>query len=236
MGTITLVRHGQASFGAANYDQLSALGQEQARLLGQWLQDTAPAPSRIALGPAQRHRQSAEHCLAVLPGAPGATQWQVHAGFDEFDHEAVLRAHQPAWTDPAAIAQALKDAEHPRRAFQQVFAAAVSRWVAGELRAPGLETWADFQARCRAALHQLTQERGQDVWVFTSGGVITALVQYVTGIPDARIFELNWTLANAGVTKLLYRGGERTGEFSLAGLNSVAHLERHRRPELITYR
>ena len=29
MGTLYLVRHGQASFGAANYDQLSALGQRQ---------------------------------------------------------------------------------------------------------------------------------------------------------------------------------------------------------------
>jgi broad specificity phosphatase PhoE len=31
MGQIYLVRHGQASFGSANYDQLSELGHEQAR-------------------------------------------------------------------------------------------------------------------------------------------------------------------------------------------------------------
>jgi broad specificity phosphatase PhoE len=232
MGTLTLVRHGQASFGAANYDQLSPLGQEQARLLGQWLHDTAQAPSRIALGPAQRHRQSAEHCLAALPGAPAAGQWQVDAGFDEFDHEAVLRAHQPEWVSPAAIAQALKDTEHPRRAFQQVFAAAVARWVAGELKAPGLETWVAFQARCRTALLALTHARGEDVWVFTSGGVITTLVQAALGIPDARAFDLNWALANAGVTRLRYRAGE----FSVMSVNQLAHLERHRRPELITYR
>jgi broad specificity phosphatase PhoE len=232
MGTLTLVRHGQASFGAANYDQLSALGQEQARLLGQWLHDTGQAPSRIALGPAQRHRQSAEHCLAALPGAPAPEHWQMDAGFDEFDHEAVLRAHQPAWTSPAAIAQALQGEEHPRRAFQQVFAAAVGRWVAGELKAPGLETWVAFQMRCRAALNRLTQERGQDVWVFTSGGVITAVVQAALGIPDARAFDLNWALANAGVTRLR----TRPGEFSVMSVNQLAHLERHRRPELITYR
>ena len=35
MGTLYLVRHGQASFGSANYDQLSALGQRQCRRLGE---------------------------------------------------------------------------------------------------------------------------------------------------------------------------------------------------------
>ena len=37
--TLLLVRHGQASFGAADYDQLSDRGVEQSRRLGQWLVD-----------------------------------------------------------------------------------------------------------------------------------------------------------------------------------------------------
>ena len=36
MASIYLVRHGQASFGAANYDQLSTLGQRQADLTGEF--------------------------------------------------------------------------------------------------------------------------------------------------------------------------------------------------------
>ena len=39
MGTIYLVRHGQASFGSDDYDQLSPLGEEQSWHLGQWLSD-----------------------------------------------------------------------------------------------------------------------------------------------------------------------------------------------------
>ena len=34
MSTILLVRHGQASFGAADYDNLSPTGHEQSRVLG----------------------------------------------------------------------------------------------------------------------------------------------------------------------------------------------------------
>ena len=43
MGTLYLVRHGQASFGADDYDQLSALGQAQARRLGEyWRESLGP--------------------------------------------------------------------------------------------------------------------------------------------------------------------------------------------------
>ena len=37
--SLLLVRHGQASFGAADYDQLSGRGVEQSRRLGDWLAD-----------------------------------------------------------------------------------------------------------------------------------------------------------------------------------------------------
>ena len=37
MSAIHLIRHGQASFGADDYDLLSALGERQARLLGESL-------------------------------------------------------------------------------------------------------------------------------------------------------------------------------------------------------
>ena len=36
MGTLYLVRHGQASFGAADYDNLSELGHRQAVRLGEY--------------------------------------------------------------------------------------------------------------------------------------------------------------------------------------------------------
>ena len=39
MSVLTLVRHGQASFFADDYDRLSAAGEQQSRLLGQfWLE------------------------------------------------------------------------------------------------------------------------------------------------------------------------------------------------------
>src|SRR3546814_14226609 len=58
MGQLLLVRHGQASWGADDYDVLSPLGWEQSRMLGQALSERALATTVIIQGPMRRHRGS----------------------------------------------------------------------------------------------------------------------------------------------------------------------------------
>jgi broad specificity phosphatase PhoE len=62
--TIYLVRHGQASFGAANYDQLSPLGERQGALLGRWWRQTGVAAPSVVVGAMQRHLREATVALA----------------------------------------------------------------------------------------------------------------------------------------------------------------------------
>ena len=38
MGTLTLIRHGQASFGEKNYDNLSKVGRQQSKFLGEYFE------------------------------------------------------------------------------------------------------------------------------------------------------------------------------------------------------
>ena len=56
MGTLTLVRHGQASFGAADYDQLSELGLRQCQALGTYLADRRRRFDAVLLSTACRPR------------------------------------------------------------------------------------------------------------------------------------------------------------------------------------
>ncbi|MDO8419608.1 MAG: histidine phosphatase family protein, partial [Rubrivivax sp.] len=58
MGTLYLVRHGQASFGAADYDQLSDLGARQCRALGRWFRERGVAFEGVLRGTLRRHEQS----------------------------------------------------------------------------------------------------------------------------------------------------------------------------------
>ena len=68
MGTLYLVRHGQASFGAADYDQLSELGTRQCRALGEWFAARGIGFEAVLRGTLCRHVQS----LARLRPAAGA--------------------------------------------------------------------------------------------------------------------------------------------------------------------
>lgn len=235
MGQIYLVRHGQASFGTADYDRLSDLGVEQSRLLGGWFAHCGQRFSRAITGSLKRHRQTAEACLAAMPEALKPEEaWHTDPGFDEYDHQAVLICHRPDFADSEAASRLLAQSDNPRRAFQQIFAQAMERWMSGRHDAEYRESWPAFRKRCLAALKRLVQDAGaaQSTIVFTSGGPIAAICQELLGIPDPQTVTLNWSLVNSAVTKLLYQ----PGRISLSYLNNFAHLEQTGRPQSITYR
>ena len=98
MATLYLIRHGQASFGQHNYDQLSPLGWKQGRILGRWLADRV-RPGLVVGGGLRRHRETVE---AIATGYGQALpDMQVLAGLDEFDHLEVVEPRvgrqRPRW-------------------------------------------------------------------------------------------------------------------------------------------
>jgi broad specificity phosphatase PhoE len=230
MGVVYLVRHGQASFGAADYDQLSETGVAQSRVLGETLRARLPRVDAVVTGTLNRHRQTAEACLAALKldATPKRT-----AGFDEFDLDELIVRHTPRYADRTALMQDIASAKEPRRAFQELFTEVVARWVSGRHDDDYTVSWPVFRDGCIRALDELIQELGasKNALVFTSGGPITAICQDLLRIPDEHAFRLNTALANCGVTKVVY--SER-GRF-LSTLNEHSHFEGPQRA-LLTYR
>jgi len=236
MGQVYLVRHGQASFGAADYDQLSPRGVEQSRMLGEWFAASKQSFSQVVTGRLRRHKQTAAACLAALPGSPPGPEWREDAGFDEYDHVEVLRLHAPQMNDPIAAKDALDREPDAKKAFQRIFAQAMERWMGGRHDADYRESWPAFRARCVAALQRAVAAAGasQSIIVFTSGGAIAAICQELLGFPDQRAADVNFSLANCSVTKLLYSG--RDGRIGLQYLNNFAHLEQAGEAQHVTYR
>lgn len=233
MGSIYLIRHGQASFGADNYDVLSALGIRQAELVGAHLAQMDISLDRCVAGSLRRQQHTAEAALLQLSSA--APVLEVDAAFDEFDAEAVIRAMLPAMLDdePQAL-EVMRNATEHRAEFQRLFALVIARWVSGEYDTPGLQSWQQFLEQVQDGLHRLldSAEGHERIAVFTSGGTITALLHLITQIPVAQAFELNWQIVNTSLNLLKFRGRE----VALASFNSHAHLQLLRTPELITYR
>jgi broad specificity phosphatase PhoE len=233
VGSIYLIRHGQASFGADNYDVLSALGIRQAELVGAHLAQMDISLDRCIAGSLRRQQHTADAALAQLSNAAPALE--IDAAFDEFDAEAVIRALLPAMLDdePQAL-EVMRNATEHRAEFQRLFALVIARWVSGEYDTPGLQSWQQFLEQVQGGLHRLldSAEGHERIAVFTSGGTITALLHLITQIPVAQAFELNWQIVNTSLNLLKFRGRE----VALASFNSHAHLQLLRTPELITYR
>src|SRR5262245_65337140 len=96
MSVLTLVRHAQASFHADNYDELSPLGQKQARLLGEFLVRRRIDFDEVYCGPRVRQRHTAEIVGSAYIHA-GRT-WPepvVLAEFDEYDLVNILHTLAP---------------------------------------------------------------------------------------------------------------------------------------------
>ena len=233
MADLYLVRHGQASFGAADYDKLSTLGEEQSRRLGRWLKRCGIVPDAVASGTMKRQIGTAELTLAES-GGPAPDTWLSLDGLGEYDHETVVARFRPDYADKAAMNADLARSPHPRRAFHAMYVQAVARWTGGAHDSDYAEPWTAFRQRVLGGLHRLATLEAGSVWAFTSGGPITAICQHLLGLPDETAFTLNWPLVNAGVTRLRFNRAD--GNVTLATFNGHPHLDETGDAGLVTYR
>lgn len=224
MGLVLLVRHGQASFGADDYDVLSAPGVEQGRVLGRWLAAAGVTPDALVHGAMRRQRDSA---TALVEGGAWAVEAGLDEGWNEFDHLGVVARGFDVLDEEARAG--LVD----RRGFQRAFEDATARWSGGEFDHEYDESWPAFVGRVDAALERACARDGVTV-VVTSGGPIAAACALLVD-PDATPGELprlwrhfNTVIVNSAVSRVLVGSTGRR----LLTFNEHSHLPR----DLITYR
>jgi broad specificity phosphatase PhoE len=214
MGKVILVRHGQASFGADDYDCLSTTGVRQAQRMGQVL----PPHNVVVSGTMLRHLQTAR---AALPDASITED----AGWNELDYLDVIRPLRPDLATHDALIAAMRAQAEPHRAFQRLYSTALQRWASGQHDTDYSESRTAFCARVLHALNALADAR----IVFTSGGPIAAIVQAVLGLSEEATRGLEMVIANASMTTVI--AGETP---RLITFNAYTHLEHP--DDLITYR
>ena len=221
MASIYLIRHGQASFGQQNYDCLSDVGELQARHLGKKLYDRLPRFDAVCMGTMLRHRQTAEGCLEGMNDSHD--QFTALDGWNEYDHENILAAFSDDFATPKGVENFVREQENPKKAFEKLFNDAMNRWMSGEHDQDYVESWDNFQNRVKDALKKTIEQHAgaKHIAVFTSGGPITLVSQYLLGVPPQNIMQMNWTLVNCGVTKLVTTGSR----LFLSTLNEHTHFE-----------
>src|SRR5579863_7070533 len=239
MGRVFLVRHAQASFLEPDYDKLSATGQTQARVLGEYWARHRITFDRVSTGPRVRHRDTeravreayANHSLSFPESV-------MLPEFDEFQGDVVLEKSLPHLIDTDSqireLDVAVRTANSPpqrSRNFQKLFETVVTRWVKGELAVDGVESWQSFIARVHRGLSQFLSQAGKNETsvIFTSGGPVAAAVQRALQLSPEQTLRVAWMPRNCSYSEFLFSGDR----FTLSTFNSFQHLDD---PALLTYR
>lgn len=221
MGTLYLVRHGQASFGADDYDQLSALGQRQSERLGQHWRERGLRFDAVLSGTLRRHSQT---WAGIAQGAGYAQELQTLEGLNEYDSEAVIAAIHP---------QPLPRPDTPelyRRHFR-LLRDGLRQWMNGTTAPRGMPSYGDFLAGVIAALDHVRGNYEGNVLIVSSGGPISTAVGHVLGASAEATIELNMRIRNSAVTEFAYNPKRH----SLLSYNTLPHLDRPELADWITY-
>jgi broad specificity phosphatase PhoE len=228
--TLVLVRHGQASFGARNYDQLSALGIRQSQVLGEYWSQLNARFDAVYSGTLSRQLDTARHALTLLPETASLV---THPAFNEYDFEAILKTYIPMVLEQQADSATQKALYQNPKNFQHAFEKAIGYWIEDRPHTqPPFESWGKFTSRITQGLREVSTSDKKTVVAFTSGGVIAVALREALGLSEEMTFRMNWRIHNASVHR--FKVG-RNG-LSLLSYNNVAHLELKSDDSLLTFR
>ena len=226
-----LLRHAQASFGSADYDQLSERGVQQAQRLARWLaSDVELTFQHVTCGTLRRHVQTLEPIVAAFAEAGRPLPQPVHdADWNEFQHEAVVRAWAAQHAHDPLLAAAR--AAHDRRAVHALLAAALHAWARGELDGEAPETWSAFDARVARARARLQDAPRGRILVISSGGPIARCAQHALDCDAERTVRLNLALRNSALSEFRAQGED----WELRSWNMLPHLSAAADRAWVTY-
>jgi broad specificity phosphatase PhoE len=236
MSTLYMIRHGQASFGQKNYDQLSDLGIAQTKLLGEYYRNLGIGFDECYSGTMQRHLDTADHFFQGFSGEkqPFRTLNSSEA-FNEYDPEAVLRAVIPVLIEEnPGFSRDVENMFAGRRSFQIVFERAILKWVSGEVEVPGMVSWKEYSSRVQEGIQDIMKShgKGKTVAVFTSGGPISATIQKALCLSNKVSIQVGWQIINSSVTRFKFTHSQ----IMMMSFNEHAHLEMKKEDTWITYR
>lgn len=224
MGTLYLIRHGQASYGEADYDRLSPRGIEQAQAVGRWA--ASAGLHALFAGPLRRQQQTAEYAREAaggrLPAHGTLAELAEYPAYEMLQHLVPrLVAEDPQF-------EQLTSAPTPRL-LDQAFNTILRRWSRDEWTVDGVERVDAFVGRIRAGLDRVLRAAGSGARLacVTSAGPIGVAVGLVFGIPAERMMRTGIVIRNASITELRFRSQNfdwQPDQLSLVSFNLTAHL------------
>jgi broad specificity phosphatase PhoE len=226
MGTLYLVRHGQASFGAEDYDKLSELGQRQSVRLGQYWRDKGLRFDAVLTGSLRRHAQTWAGIAEGLGMAASQTLGApiIWPGLNEYDSAAVIATIHPHQLEKP-------DTPELYRHHFRLLRDGLTQWMNGVVSPRGMPSYPEFQAGVTSALDHIRQNLDGHVLIVSSGGPIATAVGHVLGTTPETTIELNLRIRNSSVTEFAFNPKRHM----LQTFNTLPHLDQPDHAPWITY-
>jgi broad specificity phosphatase PhoE len=223
MSKILLIRHGQASFMKANYDQLSDLGREQSIKLGHWMKDRDIQPELVWSGTLSRQQDTCRLSLGEERLPTIDTSFNEHEGPSVFkDYFPTFLSDKPELSDLIKL-KGVQDAEVRPQLIKSFFQMH-HLWTQGRIESGEYESWEDFKSRARVAYDLiLASAKDGTVAVYTSGGLIASILGLVLDLKDDKVVDINWQIRNTSITELKLS----SGRLLLREFNATPHLPVH---------
>lgn len=235
MANLLIVRHGQASFGAENYDQLSPLGQRQADLTGEFLRKMDTRFSAAYSGDLSRQRETGQRVLAQLEQAPDLI---IDPRFNEVQTDKQIEVMMPLLIQrDARFADLVAAMDTDTKSFQKIIETVFNYWVSPECDVSGIQSWKDYHGGVVSAFEgaMASAASGSDTAIFTSGGTIATIVGHVLKLTSDRVYEFYEPVFNCSITRIIFN----SRKCSLSTFNDVGHLHlmsAQLNERLVTYR
>ena len=225
MGTLYLVRHGQASFGQDDYDRLSPLGHQQSQRLGAYLRQRLEREGQeidtVLTGGLRRHKETWE---GIAQGAQWSHQALVWPGLNEYDSQALITTVHP---------QPLPKPHTPElyRQHFRLLRDALFGWMSGQTQPAGMPTYADFVSGIEAALDHVRQHSAGNALIVSSGGPISTAVGHLLCASHQATIDLNLRIRNTALTEFSFNPKRH----QLLSYNTVPHLDSAEHQGWVTY-
>ena len=221
MSTLYLVRHGQASFGQQDYDQLSDLGKQQSRWLGEYLAESDWVPELIIHGSLKRHHQTRD---GIFEGLNQELEFKELSDWDEFDFKEIAYAYLRQHPEKAPV-------KHDARSFFALLKKALLAWSNDDINEQTSESWNHFRQRIESALElTLAHTQHSKILVVSSGGAISMALGCILDLPARSVIDLNLQTRNSGLTEVYFNKNKRY----LSSFNTLPHLSSKERQSAIS--
>ena len=221
MTIIHLVRHGQASFGKKDYDNLSEIGLEQAFRLGQYFKTLNINFDKILVGTLKRQIQTYNQ---IIKSYDKSIDYESTPLLNEYDVKSVLMGYVKGRC-------LTKDELHDQKIHFNLLRSAVAAWSENKISRYVNETWYEFDERAQKCLKIINNTKPKSILVVSSGGTISMILKQILSLPSYQFVNLHFQIFNSSYSKIII------SEFgmSLSLFNSIAHLDNQKNSDLITY-